>query len=67
MESSFWFDTMNLGGSLYIYYIIFISLNMILGLANNFDPDEMLHHAAFHLGLHCLSKHLFAGIQNEKG
>ena len=23
-------------------------------LANSEDPDEMLHHAAFHLGLHCL-------------
>ena len=24
-------------------------------LANSADPDEMLHYAAFHLGLHCLS------------
>ena len=23
-------------------------------LANSKDPDEMLHYAAFHLGLHCL-------------
>ena len=23
-------------------------------LANSEDPDEMQHHAAFHLGLHCL-------------
>ena len=23
-------------------------------LANSDDPDEMLHHAAFHQGLHCL-------------
>ena len=23
-------------------------------LANSEDPDEMLHNAAFHLGLHCL-------------
>ena len=23
-------------------------------LANSEDPDEMLHKAAFHLGLHCL-------------
>ena len=35
-------------------------------LANSADPDEMPHHAAFHLGLHCLPMHLFAGIQNEK-
>ena len=27
----------------------------------------MPHHAAFHLRPHCLSKYLFAGIQNEKG
>ena len=23
-------------------------------LANSYDPDEMLHNAAFHQGLHCL-------------
>ena len=23
-------------------------------LANSEDPDEMLHHVAFHQGLHCL-------------
>ena len=34
--------------------------------ANNADPDEILHHAAFHLGLHCLPKYLLTGIQNEK-
>ena len=31
------------------------------------DPDEMLHDAAFHRGLHYLSNYLFTGIQNEKG
>ena len=35
--------------------------------ASSADPDEMPHYAAFHLGLHCLPKYLFAGIQNEKG
>ena len=25
-------------------------------LANNEDPDEMSHYAAFHQGLHCLLK-----------
>ena len=25
-------------------------------LANSVDPDEMPHHVAFHLGLHCLPK-----------
>ena len=30
------------------------------------DRDEMQPCAAFQLGLHCLSKSLFNGIQNEK-
>ena len=34
--------------------------------ANSVDLDEMPHYVAFHLGLHCLPKYLFAGIQNEK-
>ena len=35
-------------------------------LANSADPDEMLLNAAYHLGLCCLPKYLFTGIQNEK-
>ena len=35
-------------------------------LAYSADPDEMLHKAAFHLGLHFLPKYLFISIQNEK-
>ena len=27
-------------------------------LANSVDPDEIPHHAAFHLGLCCLQKYL---------
>ena len=27
-------------------------------LANNEDPDEMPHNAAFHQGLHCLLNHI---------
>ena len=39
--------------------IVFLSLYMILVLANSEEPDEMPHYAAFHLGLHCLpSRHL---------
>ena len=41
-------------------------MKICFSLANSADPDEMLHHAAFHLGLHGLPKYLFAGIQNEK-
>ena len=33
--------------------------------ANSADPDEMPPYVAFHLGLHCLPKYLFTGIQNE--
>ena len=35
-------------------------------LSNSADPDEMLPYAAFHLGLHCLPKYQYIGIQNEK-
>ena len=32
-------------------------INLFIGtLANNADPDEMLHYAAFHLRLQCLLK-----------
>ena len=30
------------------------SQNKAFKIANNVDPDEMLHIAASHLGLHCL-------------
>ena len=36
-------------------------------LTNSADPDEMHHHAAFQLGLHCLPKYLFRGFQYTKG
>ena len=31
------------------------------------DPDDLPPYAANHLGLHCLPKYLFTGLQNEKG
>ena len=31
---------------------------------NNAEPDEMPPYAEFHLGLHCLPKYLFTGIQD---
>ena len=40
-------------------YDVFQYLKFGFILANIADPDEMLHHAAFHLGLHCLSKYPF--------
>ena len=42
-----------------------MSLKLVFILANSADPDEILHNATFHLGLHCLPKYLFTGIQNE--
>ena len=35
--------------------IFFLSLKIIFVLENSADPDELLHYAAFHLGLQCLS------------
>ena len=40
---------------------------MALIFANSADPDEMLHYEAFYLGVHCLPKLLFTGIQNGNG
>ena len=31
---------------------------IIFVFTNSVDPDEMPHYAAFHLGLHCLSKYV---------
>ena len=69
MYFSFWFDTINLGwskaqcgykyieGSLVITYkkYCIFSLKIVFVL----DPDEILHYAEFHLGLHYLSKYMF--------
>ena len=40
----------------YLKYDVFLSLQVVLILANSADPDEMQHYAAFHLSLHCLSE-----------
>ena len=42
MDYSFWFD------------IVFFCLKIIFTFTNSADPNEMLHNAAFLLGLHCL-------------
>ena len=47
--------------------IVFLSLKIVSVLTNSADPDEMLRYAAFHLGLHCLSKYLFRGFRSKKG
>ena len=57
------------GVRVYNYHknIIFLSLKMDLVLANSADPDEMLHYAAFHLGLHCLPRYPFRGFWSSMG
>ena len=47
-------------------YDVYMSLKIVFILANSADPDEMLHYAALHLDIHCLTKYLFIDIQNEK-
>ena len=68
MNSSIDIDIMNLG-----WFIVHIkmyqefpnfdevkpqSLKIVIIVANCADPDEMLHSAEIHLGLHCLLKYL---------
>ena len=45
----------------FFHTMINLSLNVVLILANSADPDEMQHHAAFHLGLHCVQNNPFSG------
>ena len=49
------------------FFFVFFFFFFFCILANSADPDEMPPNAAFHLGLHCLPKYLFAGIQSKKG
>ena len=41
---------------------VFLSIRIVFTLTNSVDPDEMLHYATFHLGLHCQSTYL--GVLN---
>ena len=68
MDSSFWFDTINLewptvwieGITCYNSQIqLYIFLKSVDVLASSVDPDEMPHYAAFHLDLHSLPKYTF--------
>ena len=54
------------GSQVVIKKNVFLSLTIDFVLANNADPDEMLHYAAFHLGLHCLLKYPFWGFWSTK-
>ena len=53
-------------GNNFLNYDVFLSLKIVLILANSADPDEMQQYAVFHLGLHCLPKYLFRGFQYIK-
>ena len=50
-----------------LLYDVFLSLKVVLIIANSVDSDEMQHNAAFHLGLHCLPKYPLRGFQYTKG
>ena len=39
-------------------YDVFLSLKIVFIFGISVNPDEMLHNAAFHQGLHCLPKYL---------
>ena len=42
----------------------FLNYNaFVLIIANSVEPDEMQHHAAFHLGPYCLPKYPFRDFQ----
>ena len=51
----------------FLKYDVFLSLKIVLILANSADPDEMQNASAFHLGLHFLPKYGFRGFQYTKG
>ena len=42
-------------------------MNIFFISANSVDPDEMLHLAAFHLGLHCLPEYPLRDGKYTKG
>ena len=76
MEFPIKFDTVKSGWS--IIYIegsqviilknfVFLFLKTHFVLANSAGPNEMLHDAAFHQGLHCLPKYMFMGFWSSKG
>ena len=72
MDPSIWFKynkleivhCTNLGVSGYKLKnkIAFLCLMIVYTCSNSVDPNEMQHHAAFHLGLHCLPKYPYLGV-----
>ena len=73
--SSMWVETIKVNDYLYISrgvrlefpnHAAFLSLKIVFILANSAYPNKMPHYAAFHLGLHCLPKHLFMSVPHTK-
>ena len=48
------------GSQVFLNKIVFFSLKTIFILVHSLDLDEIVHHAAFHLGLHCLPNYAFS-------
>ena len=73
--SSSWIFHKSMDGPYYIVMVtcytfqipLCFSLEDVVVLANNVNLDEMPHYAAFHLGLHCLSKYAFRSHKYVKG
>ena len=59
MQSSFWFDAINLGCSLVVVEDCFV-------IENSVDPGSMPHYVIFHLGLYCLPKKVFTMVGQKK-
>ena len=56
-----WFIVYIKGSQVRLFHVLDVlqSLKIAFVIANSADPDEMLHYAAFHLGLHNLPKYGF--------
>ena len=57
MVRSGWFIAYIEGSQVIISKRYYISMKIGGVLANIADPGEMMYYAAFHLGLHCLTKY----------
>ena len=55
------------GSHVNIFRLLCISVPQDCFYLNSVDPDIMPQYAAFHQGLHCLSKYSFRGLPYTKG
>ena len=63
----FQLHTLRVTGRSFLNHGKFLSMKAVFILANSADLDEMQHNAAFHLGIHFLSKYPYRGFQFTKG